>query len=119
MSTALRNHHGVDDNGEPVRLNLLGDNLETYTREAAAGQRPYLEVIYVGGGLPTVTLSATDPNAAEEGQDTGTFTVSRNQTSGNLVVYYSVGGTAAAGDYEETLSGSVTIPDGQASAKTY
>ncbi|HUU23350.1 MAG TPA: Calx-beta domain-containing protein, partial [Phycisphaerae bacterium] len=68
------------------------------------------------GGLPTVTLTATDPNAAEQGQDTGTFTVSRDQTSGALVVKYSVGGSAASGDYEETLSGQVTIPDGQASA---
>ncbi|HUU82275.1 MAG TPA: Calx-beta domain-containing protein, partial [Phycisphaerae bacterium] len=73
-------------------------------------------VFQLGAGLPTVTLSATDADAAEEGQDTGTFTVSRDQTSGALVVKYSVGGSAASGDYEETLSGQVTIPDGQASA---
>ena len=66
--------------------------------------------------LPTVTLSATDPNAAEEGQDTGTFTFTRDQTSGNLTVNYSVAGSAEAADYEETLTGSVTILDGQASA---
>ncbi len=68
------------------------------------------------GSLPTVTIQATDPNAAEQGQDTGTFTVSRDNTSGNLVVKYSVGGTAVPADYVETLSGSVTIPDGQPSA---
>ncbi len=67
-------------------------------------------------GLPVVTLQATDPAAAEEGQDTGTFTVTRNDTSGNLVVHYTVSGTAEAADYEETLSGSVTIPDTQNSA---
>ncbi|HUW82219.1 MAG TPA: Calx-beta domain-containing protein [Phycisphaerae bacterium] len=93
------------------------DNLQNYTREAAGGQRPYLEVVYTGGvPKPTVTIQATDPSAAEELQDTGTFTVSRDQTSGDLVVHYSVGGTAGAGDYEETLSGQVTILDGQPSA---
>ncbi|HET6427131.1 MAG TPA: Calx-beta domain-containing protein, partial [Phycisphaerae bacterium] len=65
--------------------------------------------------VPTVTLSATDPNAAEEAQDTGTFTVTRDNNVGNLVVNYSVTGTAAAADYEETLNGSVTILDGQLS----
>mgnify|MGYP001085340912 CR=1 FL=1 len=92
------------------------ENLQNYTREAAAGQRPYLEVVYTGGvPTPTVTMQATDPSAAEELQDTGTFTVSRDQTSGDLVVYYSVGGTAGPGDYQETLSGQVTILDGQPS----
>jgi hypothetical protein len=67
-------------------------------------------------GVPTVSIQATDANAAEELQDTGTFTVSRDDTSGDLVVYYSVGGTAEAGDYEETLSGQVTILDGNPSA---
>ncbi|MHC4717944.1 MAG: Calx-beta domain-containing protein, partial [Planctomycetota bacterium] len=58
----------------------------------------------------------TDPNAAEELQDTGTFTFTRDDNTGNLVVNYSVSGTAAPADYEETLTGSVTIPDGQLSA---
>ncbi|MHC4716266.1 MAG: Calx-beta domain-containing protein, partial [Planctomycetota bacterium] len=65
--------------------------------------------------VPTVTLSATDPDAAEELQDTGTFTVSRDDDTGDLVVNYSVSGTAAPADYQETLTGSVTVPDGQLS----
>ncbi len=68
------------------------------------------------GALPTVSLVATDASAAEAGPDTGTFTITRDQTSGDLTVYYTVSGTASAGDYSETLSGSVTILDGQASA---
>ncbi|MHC4717316.1 MAG: Calx-beta domain-containing protein, partial [Planctomycetota bacterium] len=44
------------------------------------------------------------------------FTVTRSDTTGNLTVYYSVSGTASAGDYSETLTGSVVIPDGLASA---
>ncbi|MHC4716735.1 MAG: Calx-beta domain-containing protein, partial [Planctomycetota bacterium] len=71
---------------------------------------------YTGPGLPIVTITATDAAAAEELQDTGTFTVSRDDNTGNLVVNYSVSGTAAPADYEETLTGSVTIPDGQLSA---
>ncbi len=65
---------------------------------------------------PTVTLTANDAAAAEEGPDAGQFTVSRDTTDGALTVYYSVGGTASSGDYSETLSGSVVIADGQSSA---
>ncbi|MHC4718503.1 MAG: hypothetical protein ACYS5V_16150, partial [Planctomycetota bacterium] len=66
---------------------------------------------------PTVSLSATDLNAAEAGPDGGAFTISRgDRTDGDLTVYYSVSGTASAGDYSETLSGSATIPDGASSA---
>ncbi len=64
----------------------------------------------------TVTISATDASADETGPDTGTFNVSRGaSSSGNLTVNYSVGGTASASDYDETLSGSVQIDDGQTS----
>ena len=74
-------------------------------------------VVPEGAQVPTVTLSATDAAAAEQGQDTGTFTVSRGaETSGDLTVYYTVGGSASAGDYVEALSGQVTIPDGLSSA---
>jgi hypothetical protein len=60
-----------------------------------------------------VTLSATDANAAEENSDPGTFRISRGtETSGNLTVNYTVGGTASSGDYSETLGGSATITDG-------
>ena len=70
-----------------------------------------------GPSLPTVSISATDSDAAEQSQDVGVFTVSRSDTSGDLIVYYNVGGTASSGDYVEALSGSVTIPDGSASAE--
>ncbi len=66
---------------------------------------------------PTVTLAATDASAAEAGPDTGSFTVTRTgSTGGDLVVNYTISGTASASDYTPTLSGTVTIPDGQASA---
>lgn len=73
-----------------------------------------------GGGppptLPVVSIVATDASASEVGPDSGTFTVSRSgSTAGSLVVSYSLGGTAVAADYA-TLSGSLTIPVGAASA---
>jgi len=61
-------------------------------------------------------LSASDPNAAEQGLDTGTFTITRDQGGGDLVVYCPVPGPASSADYQETLSGSVAIADTRTSA---
>jgi hypothetical protein len=67
---------------------------------------------------PSVTIKATDSSAAEEGLDTGTFTVTRTgQTGDPLTVVYNVGGSADSGDDYEPLSGSVTIPIGASSAE--
>jgi uncharacterized protein YjiK len=67
--------------------------------------------------LPVVTIAATDAAAAETGPDAGTFTISRTgATTAGLVVKYTVAagpGKAGAADYNETLSGMVTIPAGQ------
>jgi len=95
---------------------VLPDVTDDFDKEARGAQPDLGADEYQGVVLPVVTLSATDANAAEEGQDTGTFTFTRDQTSGNLTVNYSVAGSAEAADYEETLTGSVTILDGQASA---
>jgi hypothetical protein len=66
---------------------------------------------------PTVSISASDSDAAEAGQDTGTFTITRSgSTASALVVHYSTSGSASAGADYTALSGSVTIPAGQASA---
>ena len=63
----------------------------------------------------TVSITATDPNAAEAGTDPGTFTVERTGATGSaLTVNYSVGGSATAGSDYDTLSGSVTISAGSA-----
>ena len=67
-----------------------------------------------------VTVVATDAEAAEAPEDgddgTGTFTFSRPGTSGDLVVTWTIGGTATADDDYTALTGEVTIPDGEASA---
>ncbi|HEX8353010.1 MAG TPA: Ig-like domain-containing protein, partial [Pyrinomonadaceae bacterium] len=66
--------------------------------------------------LPTVTVSATDAAASEQGPDAGAFTVSRTGGTGSaLTVSYTVGGTAAGGTDYGTLSGSVTLPAGASS----
>ncbi len=63
--------------------------------------------------IPTVTISATDPAASEAGPDPGTFTVTRTgSTAADLVVSYTVGGTATNGSDYTTLSNSVTIAAG-------
>jgi hypothetical protein len=65
---------------------------------------------------PVVTVSATDASAAETGPNTGTFTITRSYaTNTALVVNFTLGGTASAGDYA-AVSSPVTIPANQASA---
>jgi hypothetical protein len=67
--------------------------------------------------LPTVTITASDSSASEPGSNTGKLTVTRTgSTSSSLTVNYTTGGTATAGSDYNTLSGSVTIPSGSASA---
>ncbi|GEM_PF-5675072 len=69
-------------------------------------------------GLPTVKIEATDPLGEEEGPDSAWFTVYVFDSNGkpghssDLVVGYTVGGTAGDLDYTAvpTLSGSLTIP---------
>lgn len=65
---------------------------------------------------PVVSVVATDA-AAGENNNPGVFTFSRTgSTEGDLVILFTIDGTAEAADYEEILT-SVTIPDG-ASNKT-
>src|SRR5207302_1793310 len=66
---------------------------------------------------PAVTVTAPDPNAAEQGQDTGTFSIARTGlTTSPLTVNCTIAGTAASGaDYTIAPSCPVTIPAGAAS----
>ncbi|HUU93268.1 MAG TPA: hypothetical protein VM238_18895, partial [Phycisphaerae bacterium] len=77
---------------------------------------------YFSGGTVapdvTVTIEATDPDAAEQGADTGTFTITRTgDTTDPLTVYYTVSGTAEDTDYDEgPLPGQIDIPAGSPTA---
>ncbi|MFO1351111.1 MAG: autotransporter domain-containing protein [Gammaproteobacteria bacterium] len=62
---------------------------------------------------PTITITATDPNASEVGSDPGRFTLTLSSPSPVTVpvtVNYTVSGTAANGSDYAALSGSVTFP---------
>jgi hypothetical protein len=64
-----------------------------------------------------VVVVATDPVAAEDGLDTGAWTVSRQgPTSDPLTAFYALSGTAGAGVDYAALPGSVTIPSGATQA---
>jgi predicted outer membrane repeat protein len=66
---------------------------------------------------PTISISASDASAAEQGQDSATFVIARSgSTAASLTVLYTVGGIATAGNDYSTLSGNLTIPAGAASA---
>jgi hypothetical protein len=70
-----------------------------------------------GTDLPVVTIAATDHGGTEVPGNTAQFTVYTSKTlAADLVVSYSVGGTATAGSDYQALSGTVTIPAGQPSA---
>lgn len=66
---------------------------------------------------PTVTLTASDANAAEAAQDPATFTISRTgATSSPLTVKFSFGGSAINGSDFTALPLSATLLAGSASA---
>lgn len=72
-------------------------------------------VVDPGPTAPMVSVTASDPDAAEAGQDPGEFTISRSGTNGNLTVLFTMNGSATEGVDYDPLSGSVVIPDGQGS----
>ncbi len=66
---------------------------------------------------PTVTITASDENAAEPGADAGAFTVARTgPTNFALTLNFTVNGTATSGTDFSALGAVVTIPAGAASA---
>jgi len=68
------------------------------------------------GVLPVVSVTASDPEAAEPAEP-GEFSVSRSGGAGSpLVVRYTVSGTARNGVDYQRLTGTLTIPQGQLSA---
>lgn len=71
----------------------------------------------VDDDLPTVSIAATDANAAEALSDPAIFTVTRTgPTTAALQVEYALSGTANHGSDYAALPGTLTIPAGQSSA---
>ncbi len=78
---------------------------------------PATDTVFIFDNEPVLIISVTDAEASESGQDEGEFTISRGEnTTGDLTVSYSVGGTASSEDYLETLNGTVVIYSGHSSA---
>ncbi|MBE9101775.1 Calx-beta domain-containing protein [Vacuolonema iberomarrocanum] len=72
--------------------------------------------VLFGTPRPTVSIVATDANAAEAGTEPGTFTITRTgDAAAALTVAYMVAMTSTAtnGDDYDTLTGTVEIPAGQ------
>lgn len=68
-------------------------------------------------GVPTVTVTASDATASRVGPNNGAFTITRTgSTTSSLTLNCALGGTAVNGTDYNTLSTSVTIPAGAASA---
>ena len=67
--------------------------------------------VFYNGDLSVSKVS----DANEDGLIPGSFRISRADTAHDLVVSYSVGGTAVAGQTYASLSGTATIPAGSAS----
>lgn len=66
-----------------------------------------------GGAKPKVRITAPDYTASEPGTNKGRFRIARGgSTAAPLTVFYTVGGTASAGNDYTALTGSATIPAG-------
>jgi hypothetical protein len=106
---------GVVESSETVTLTIQAN--AAYA--VGAGQAAATMTIQDNTQLatPTVSVVATDPNAAEPGAfvNTGTFTFSRtSRFHETLVMNCTIGGTASNGTDYNTVSGAVTFPAGVA-----
>lgn len=73
--------------------------------------------VTIADNEPLVTVAAADPTASENGTDTARFLFTRTgPLAAPLTVAYTISGTATAGADYNTLSGTVVIPAGSATA---
>ena len=109
--TVTPTNDGVAESAETAILTLMANPLYSVGSPAVA------TVTISDGGLPSVTIAATDDSAAEAGSATGTFTVTRTgDLNTAMTVNYTVGGSATNGSDYTSLSGSVVIAAGANSA---
>src|SRR5205823_6244273 len=97
------------------------DPLPSLEGKCVSGGRLNLQKALSGNGppppMPSVSVVATDADASEQGRDPGEFTFTRTgDTSLDLTVNYTLGGTAQNGTDYQPSGTSVTIPAGAASA---
>ena len=107
---------------EPFPDNLV-EGPETVSVELAASSAyligsPASATVTIADDPPLVSVTATDPDAAEAGPDPGSFTFTRSggKLAASLSVGFSRSGTATHGADYAAIGASVTIPAGQAAA---
>ncbi|HWW03066.1 MAG TPA: Ig-like domain-containing protein [Candidatus Acidoferrum sp.] len=101
-------------NPETVSVTLSTDPAYTVGSPAAATITIVSNSVVT---VPTVTVTASSPNASRVGPVNGGFTLTRSgSTSASLTVNYSLGGTAINATDYNPLATSATIPAGAASA---
>ena len=104
---------------EASRSVIVSDGRLTVSNSAAAvnNKLAFIEVSPAAQQVPTVSVTAPDPAAAESGPDPARFQFNRSgPTASALTVRYTVSGTAAAGTDYTSLSGTIVIAAGALSA---
>ncbi|MCD6365513.1 MAG: right-handed parallel beta-helix repeat-containing protein [Planctomycetes bacterium] len=115
VDAAARDYHlaaGSPAIDVAVMFAEVSDDFDQYSRPQGAG---YDVGAYEYRPGAQVTITAVDADADEAGSDPGEFIITRGDSDGDLTVYYTVGGSAGADDYAETLTGSAVIASGYAS----
>jgi len=112
----------TENNGTYTARYVTDENTDpTY---GGVDSRPELKLaVTILSNAPLVSVAATDPSAAEQGNagesstDTATFTITRTiNLTNTLTVYFSFAGSATKDvDYTESASSSVTLPPNVAS----
>jgi len=125
VNSATSQSYDVDLSATPLNGSLVLRVVDTDRSPVKRQNTPTLESVHVDAvsfeslitDLRTrVNIMATDATAAESPLDNGEFTLSREGTTGDLDVFYTVNGSATAGTDYSALTGTATIPDGQTSA---
>ena len=116
---------GAEDTTEPYSFSWATTGvsngphqLSARARDTAGNETTSAAVgVTVANIISDVTIAALDPTATEAGATTGAFRVSRTgSTASQLIVSYSVAGTATPGTDYTALPGSVTIAAGSSVA---
>jgi hypothetical protein len=112
-SIAIGNHGGYPNSPHNFPFNGLIDELAVYSRALTPGE---VFGIYKAGSSGKVIspISVSDPSVVN-GSGPVTFTITRTNTSGSLLVnWMTADDTAKAGTNYTAASGAVTFADGQA-----
>ncbi|NIL96127.1 MAG: hypothetical protein GTO62_03035 [Planctomycetales bacterium] len=122
----------IDVDGLSLSGDLLVRVLDTDRSPSNGNSAPLMDSVFVKAlhfeqaiydlREPVTVTATADAQEHPTAPTNGAFTFSRNSNLGNLTVYYTVSGSATAGqdpntdDDYVTLSGSVVIPDGSTDA---